>query len=125
MHITRNVDQEKQLTIFSVDGDVTFETAMEALQSFYEEHPTKNLLLDLRNAMLEFLYYDDLDTLTDYAKQYGKVRAGGKTALVVSRDSDYGLSKMIETFSEVKDLPLQIMRFHSMEKAVQWFEEDK
>jgi len=124
MSITRSVQQEKQLAIFTVSGTPSFEELMEVLKHFYEKHPTRDLLWDLRNGTIESLYYDELDTLSDYVQQSGEVRAGGKTAFVVSRGLDYGVIKMIGTFMEIKNIPIQTMRFHSMEKAVQWLEEE-
>ena len=49
MTITRSFDQEKQLTVLTVDGDPSFDDFMTTLRSIYEKYPTKNLLWDFRN----------------------------------------------------------------------------
>ncbi len=105
MTITRSVDQEKQLTIFKVVGKPSFEKLREVIKPFYEKHPTKNLLWDFRNASFETLSSKNLESFADYVKQHGEVRAGGKTAFVVSKDLEYGIFRMTETFSEIRKIP--------------------
>jgi hypothetical protein len=125
MTITRSVDQEKQLTIFIVVGKPSFEETLEVLKPFYEKHPTKNLLWDFRNASFETLSSKNLEAIADYVKQHGEVRAGGKTAFVVSKDLEYGLFRMIETFGEIRKIPIYTEVFRSMDEAVHWLEEDE
>ena len=50
----------------------------------------------------------DLNEIIDIAKKHKHHREGGKTAIVVSRDIDYGISRMYETLSEIADQPYRI-----------------
>ena len=125
MTITRSVDQEKQLTIFMVDGKPSFENIREAIKPFYDQHPTKNLLWDLRNAKLDDWSSANLEAIADYVKQHGEVRAEGKTAFVVSNDLEYGLFRMMESFGDIKEVPISTRVLRSMDESVRWIEEDK
>ena len=126
MPIITKVDHEKQLTIHTATGAPSFEEGMEAFKSFYEKHPTKNLLWDLRSASLHNLSYRDMEFLVDYAKQHSEVRvAEGKTAIIVSKDLEYGISRMAQTLTEIKNFPFKVEIFRSIEIAIQWFDKDE
>jgi hypothetical protein len=74
---------------------------------------------------LEAISSKNFEALADYVEQHGEVRAGGKTAFVVSGDLEYGISRMIKSSTEIRDIPLDSMGFRSMKKAVHWLEEDE
>ena len=120
--ISKSVDQEKQLTIFVVDGKPSFENIEHVIKPLYEEHPTRNLLWDLRNTRLENWTSNDFEDIADFVKQHAEVRAGGKTAFVVSSELEYGLFRMLDTFGEIKNVPISRKVFHSMDEAVHWLE---
>ena len=123
MTITRSVDQEKQLTVLTVDGEPSFDDFMTTLRSIYEKYPTKNLLWDFRNVTSsESLFTNDFEFFVDWTKERGEVRRGGKTAWVFSRSVNYGMGRMTLAFSEIEQLPLEIKVFYSMEEATQWLE---
>jgi hypothetical protein len=44
--------------------------------------------------------------------------------LVTLKDETFGLSRMFETFSEIKNIPYQLSVFRKMEEAYQWLPED-
>jgi ASC-1-like (ASCH) protein len=125
MPIITKVAHDKQLTIHTATGAPSFEEGMEVFKSFYEKHPTKNLLWDLRSASLHRLSSKDLEAFVDYAKRHSEVRAGGKTAFVVSTDLEFGMLRMVDVFSEFAKIPFNILTFHSMDEAMQWFEEEE
>ncbi|MGD2030114.1 MAG: hypothetical protein PVG86_09280 [Desulfobacterales bacterium] len=125
MAIITKVDYDKQLTIHTATGEPTFEEGMEVFKSFYEKHPTKNLLWDLRGASLHHLSSEDLESFVYYAKGHSEVRAGGKTAFVVSKDLEFGMLRVVDVFSEFAKIPFNIMTFRSMDEAMHWLEEEE
>ena len=125
MNIKSSVDHAKQLTIFKVVGKPSFENIKELIKPFYEKHPTRNLLWDLRNDRLESWSSENLEAIADYVRQHGDVRAGGKTAFVVSNELGYGLFRMLESFGDIRMVPIDRKVFRSMDEADHWFEEDK
>jgi hypothetical protein len=82
MSITTSVDREKQLTIFTIVGEPSFEDVMDNIKSFHE-HPTKNTLWDLRVANLIFpsSSSENLQALVEYAKAHGKCERAARQLL--------------------------------------------
>ena len=124
MFITTYVDQEKQLTIFTIIGAPSFEEAMEKIKAFHE-HPTKNTLWDLRSARLmpADSSYENLQSMVKYAGSYGDIRKDGKSAVVAPKDLEFGVGNMVQTLGELEGLPYTIKVFRSMDEADQWLGE--
>jgi hypothetical protein len=78
------------------------------------------VLWDFSKASLSRISSNQIETILDYIKQHAEKRAGGKTAIVVSKTLEYGMSRMIQTLSELISIPLEIKIFRSIEEAVQW-----
>lgn len=56
MPITSKVDKTKNLTIYTLTGELTLDEILDALKSFWEAHTlTVNLLWDARSAKLSQL----------------------------------------------------------------------
>ena len=124
MSITTIVDNDKQLTTHTAIEETSFEETMTTLKQFYEGKSTINVLWDFRRGSMALLSSVDLERIVDYVTFHSEKRAGGKTAIVVSRDLEYGISRVIETLREIRKVPLQLLIFRSMEEANQWLEEE-
>ena len=118
--ITTKADRDSRVTIHTVTGEPSYEEIMDVLTSFYGKHPTKNSLWDIRSTSLVRLSNKDLQFFADYSLWYGWVRAGGKTAFVVSNDIDYGILRMKEAYGKYAGFPFMIKVFHSMDEAIKW-----
>lgn len=125
MSITTSVDNDKQLTTHTVIGEVSFEEGMTTLKQFWEDRPTMNVLWDYRKGSLARVSSVDLERMVDYVTVHSEKRAGGKTAIVVSRDLESGLSRVLDTLRDIRRVPFQFQVFRSMEKANQWLEEEE
>jgi hypothetical protein len=77
MTVTISVDQKKQLTTFTLVGEISVEDGTKVLKSFYDGRPIEKALWDLRNADLSALSSDDIETFVEYSKRRSQVRAGG------------------------------------------------
>jgi hypothetical protein len=124
MPITTEVDNDKQLTILRVVGEVSFKEIMTALKQFMEKQPTLNELWDFREGKLPTVTSGNLEQIAFYVRDNAHERAGGKSAFVASRDLEYGLSRMMRTLAEMKEVPLEIEVFRSFEEATQWLGEE-
>jgi hypothetical protein len=122
MTMTRSVDQEKQLTVFTAVGDLSFDRMMSAIEPFYKEHPTKNVLWDFRKASLKPLSSQDIENIVNWVKEHAEIRKGGKTVWVVSETADYGMIRMMSIHGELGEVPFGLNVFYSMEEAIQWLE---
>jgi hypothetical protein len=124
MPATIEVDHENQLTIFRVTGEATFEEGLEVNKTFYAGNPTKNVVWAFSKARLHKITNEQFQKIVDSVKHLTGKRAGGKTVFLVSRDLEYGVSRMMGVFTEMNDSPLQTQVFKSMYEAIQWFNED-
>ena len=84
-----------------------------------------NALWDFRKGSMAQLLSGDLERIADNAVLHSEKRAGGKTAIVVSRDLEYGLARVLDTLRDIRKLPYQIEVFRSVEEANQWLDEEE
>ena len=124
MSITTSVYNDKQLTTHTVIGEISFEEEMTTLRQFWVGQSTMNVLWDFRKGSMAQFSFIEIDRVADYVTFQAEKRAGGKTATVVSRDSEYGLSRLIDTLRDMRKVPLQLKIFRSIEKANQWLDEE-
>jgi hypothetical protein len=129
MTITISVDHDKQLTDIKVVGTLSFNEALDTLHDFYQKSPTKNLLWDFSDASFDNISSWNLKKLTDYVKQYGHLRIGGKTALVAPNDLERGLLQMLEirlleAFDETDEIPIRLEISRSVDEAISWLDKE-
>ena len=120
MDVITQVDDKNQLTIITVTGMPSFEESMEAFRQLYQGKVTQKMLWDFRQANLSGISSNHIESLLDYIGQHAQKRTNGKTAIVVSKDLEYGMSRMIMALTEDKAIPVEIDVFRSIEVALQW-----
>jgi hypothetical protein len=123
--ISSHTDPTRQLTIFSPTGVLNFNEIMSAITSFYEGSPTKNVLWDLNEVSKINITSQEIEKIAASRPQYNKKRPEGKTAIVTRNDYYFGLSRMFETYSQLKNIPFQVMVFHTIKEAYQWVDEEE
>ncbi len=114
------VKQELDLTQFIVEGEFAFEAQMETLRAFYEGEYTHNVLWDLRTYTGERISSRQLQRMVTYFVDHTDKRAGGKTAMVVQNDLDYGLARMGSAIAEVSQYRCEFAVFRTCEDAMDW-----
>jgi hypothetical protein len=125
MPITTSVDNDKQLTTHTVIGEISFEEVMTTLRQFWEGQLTISVLWDFRKGSMARFSFIEIERVADYVTFQAEKRTGRKTATVVSRESEYGLSRLINTLRVIRKVPLQLKIFRSMEEANQWLDEEE
>jgi len=129
MPITSEVEKTKNLTIYTLTGELTLDEILNALKSFWEAHTlTLNLLWDARSAKVSQLKSEEVAKITGFIGQYKhrfEERKGGKAAIVASSNLQYGLSRILGTFYEIEGFPTQLRIFRIMDEAMEWLDEDK
>ena len=113
-------DTQQQLTTFKCTGDIIVKELINELITFYEKSPTLYMLMDLTNAHLKRGSTEDVREYIDFVKNKGSVRSGGRTAIMVSSDNEYGLSRAFQIISKIKGLDIETGIFHSLVEAKQW-----
>ena len=124
MPITSKVDKTRNLTIFTLTGELTIDEILGALKSFWEGHDlTLNTLWDARNAVVTNLKSSEIGNIAGFIGQYRnrfEERKNGKATIVASSDLQYGLSRILETLYERENVPIKLQPFRKMEEAIQW-----
>ena len=129
MPITSQVDKTKNLTVYTLTGELTLDDIQSTIKSFWEAHElTLNALWDARRAKLTNLESSDMESITAFIGQYThrfEERKGGKSAVVASSDLQYGLSGILGTLYEIKDFPTKLQTFRQMDEAMEWLDQDE
>ena len=113
------------ITVFKASGIVKSGQITDALKLFYDDtadKPTKNTLWDLHEATLKSVDHWDAMWITQVASYLGHGRENGKTAIVVSDEYDFEISRVIATYAPI-DLVI-VGVFRTIEEAAEWFPMD-
>jgi hypothetical protein len=93
------------------------------MRSFYSGDPTKNVLWDLNDVTEINISKEEVQKIANFQPRYRSTRPHeGKTAIVASKPSYYGLSRMFEIYSNLKNVPFQVSIFHTIEEADRWLD---
>jgi hypothetical protein len=121
MPVETVVDKKIGLIIRTVTGELTFEDIKSAFEAslthpeFYIDMP---VIWDLQKADASKLNTQDVIRIARYFELQLKKHVDFKAAIVVSRDLEYGLSRMYQV--AVADLPPKIGIFRDLEDAKKW-----
>lgn len=122
VQINKTLEREKDLTIISVSGLFSIDQIIAVVDQYYASEITQNLIYDLSRADMSSLKAHDFKRIISHARQYMHLRKGGKTAFVLGSDLDFGLARMYETYSELKNHPIPQAVFKSLDQAMHWLE---
>ena len=127
MPIEKEIDPSRQLTVLTVFGQVSFVEMRRTIEDFWEtDELTLNVLWDYRRADMSRLTSEDHETLVRVGLRYRdrhRERIGGKTAIVASRDLEYGMNRASETMTKIEGYPFKIKTFRTIEEAEAWLDE--
>ena len=119
-NIQIHVDAKKQLTIYTVTGKVTWNEIADALEEYYSNDPTAGMLWDFRAIDASDLSSRELINIVSVAKKYAHQRKNGKTAIVVSSDLSFGISRMYENYAELYEHPIDHRITKDYDAAMKW-----
>jgi len=122
MTITTHIDKEANLRHHKVTGPLTKDELIEKLKEVYSEpdfDPDMNTLWDLREADLSSFFSPDIQEVRDFVSEHWGTGGKSRSALVVSRDLNYGLSRMYEAFLKGKTSS-EVAVFRDYDDAVKW-----
>lgn len=119
--MTYTVNLKNDITICIIDGKATFEESMDTMIEFYKS-PSKHFMWDLRKADLENMLTDQLERILRFViRNQSKRPEGAKTAILVERDLEYGLSRMMLILAEMGDLnKIKLNIFRDYNNAIDW-----
>jgi hypothetical protein len=120
MKLTTRFDSTSDLRIHSIHGEVVFEELRTALTRLYESpefKPDQNSLWDLREAKLETMSAEQARSISDLVRGHRGTTSAGRSALVVSEDLAFGMSRMIEMRLDGSH---QVRVFWDLSEATSW-----
>jgi hypothetical protein len=123
MAISTSFDESRNLTVFTAEGNLTFDEQIIVLREFYAGKPTPNVIWDFRSAVGERISAQEIMKIIEFIKSHGKSRPGGKTALVAGDSLSFGLSRMGQAYADNENVPWEMKAFRSMDEAIRWIEE--
>lgn len=119
--IERRHYPELDLVAHSVVGELDPEEFRRAVEALYEMQPVPKLSLwDLRDASLRQVTADRIRSVQARLSSRVRGREGGRTAVVVPTDLDFGVARQYLAYSDDLELPFEQNAFRTMEDAFRW-----
>ena len=116
----KNLSEE--LTEHIATGVISDQEMFDCENEFYSGNPTRLQLWNMSDAELTKITIDGMRQFVAKSSKLGKVRSGGRTAVVVKGQFQYGLGRMAETFGEFESLPFEFQLFRSRSEALSWLQ---
>ncbi len=113
------IDRTKGLVTHTGTGSLSVEEITKAFEARIENPDFRTgmkVLWDFSGATLSSLSTSGVRRLVGLNTKHADARGGGMSAIVVSRDVDYGICRMFETLAQ--DLPWRTTVFRDLESAM-------
>ena len=114
------VNSQGDLSVFTVNGELTADEIIERVEEYYTKHPTKLVLWIMGDVDLSAITREGIERIIQIAKKNTGKRKEGKTAIVGSKDVEYGLARMYEAYTGFENLPYEYKIFKDVDKAKEW-----
>jgi hypothetical protein len=121
--VATSIDRAADLTVRTVSGEVTARDLLDAITAGSTDAPTRFVLWDFTEAQLDGLAASEVRALADSAAPRARGRPGGRTALVFSSESAFGLGRIFDQLRTVRDAPVEYRSFRDRAAAMKWLEE--
>ena len=118
--ITRTNTEDSSTAILTVSGVFTYEDVIQALKDFYEGDVTPNMVWDFTDADLSEMTSEHLRLIVEFAVSKARLRKKGRTAFVATKDFEFGIARMFDTFAEMGKHTIPTYTFRDMDKAIEW-----
>jgi len=122
MIVNTVVDKKAEIMIHTVTGNMTYEGIKSSYEAALLTHSDfqddMNSIWDTRGADASKFDGHDVIKIARYFETQTKNRAEYKTAVIVSNDWEYGLSKIYQVAAA--DLPAKIGIFNNLKAAKEW-----
>ncbi len=122
MPINTYVDREYTMAVQKIEGDLVAREIVAAQRRLYVDlgfDPKCPCLWDAMNGRVaSAVSADQLRGAAAGSEEIWEQMAGGKTAILVGRESDYGMGRMYELLAE--KMPRELRVFRSKREAIEW-----
>jgi hypothetical protein len=118
-----SIDRTRDLTVFTLTGEIALSEFIDCLHSYIDNQPTFYEIYDVRELSGSRFSKEEVGALALFLEQrVAKRPSGGKTAVIVDKNIDYGLSRMVSMLTDGR-VPYTIEVFKSIDAAHQWLDE--
>jgi hypothetical protein len=108
------------ITILTARGRLTFPEICSKMVDFSIDDRSSRVLCDLSHATVADLTTNEIEDIIKLIGRQINGYRGGKAAIVAHGSVDFGLARMVSTFSELADLPVKVKAFRTAEVAKTW-----
>ena len=115
-------DLTRGLTEYLCTGVMDRAEITDAVDTFYADTPTPNVVWDLADANVSALSAADVQMVAEHTAARAHSRTDGKTALVAPKDIGFGLSRMFQVFADLADHQSEVKVFRTREEALEWID---
>lgn len=118
--ISIDVQSSEQRVVLTGRDDLVADDIVAALQRAYGDPQFAfgmNVLCDLRHARTD-LTPGDIRRIVDFVSRHREARGPGRSAVVTSRDVDYGMARIAQVHLEPAGVELAV--FRDLQEAEQW-----
>jgi hypothetical protein len=125
MPITFRIDKESGIVYTTIDGRTNTDEIVESLESLLNNpdfKPGLNGIADLRNSEMD-TFSADVKRIAGLMIEYRNKIGPSKTAVVISKDVTFGMTRVFQAFSEQSSIETAI--FRDMEEALRWLGANK
>jgi hypothetical protein len=120
MPIAFRIDKDSGIVYTTIEGRINTDELLESLEHFMNHpdfSPCLNGLADLRNFEMD-TFSADVMRIAELLIKYRNRIGPSKTAVVISKDVTFGMTRMFQAFSEQSSIETAI--FRNMEEALRW-----
>jgi len=117
------IKKEDDITILILSGEFFPHEMAEEIKTFYQSKLTLHIIFDLRESDMSKISSEDMEEILEISGKSAHLRKGGKTAFIISENLGFDLTGMYETYSRIRNLPITVSAFKSMEEAKLWIAE--
>lgn len=121
--ITVKIVPENDLTIFTVEGDLSADEILAYSKKYYVDNPTKLVLWDATKGSVSKITADDFRKIAKKMKIQTEKREGGKTAIVGKLDIDFGSARMYGAYADMEEIKISYNVFRNVDDAIKWLQE--
>lgn len=120
MKISSFKNKKYDLLIYTVEGDIDYQSLLGAVKEFYDSGPTRNALWDFSLASAWNLSSNDVETLAALEARFDPSRAGSKSAIVASDEMIQAMGQLFIFFGDAREIETDVRLFHSKAEALAW-----
>lgn len=122
MSILTEQDIKRDLTVFTVTGELTSHEILDGFADFYSGKTTTNVLIDLGEVTMKSVSMSDVSYLANFARRFDRDREGRKSGIVVKTGWALELAKSFKELSKTGKTPFRVEVFPDVKRAMEWIE---